>query len=98
MADFRLHIVTAQRVVFDEPVTSLTLPGEEGYFGLLAHHAPIVAVLGEGKMTLRRGTKEDTAQIKGGFLEMSDNVATLLLDELEGLGGIVRAEAEEEES
>jgi F-type H+-transporting ATPase subunit epsilon len=95
MADFRLHIVTAQRVVFDEPVTSLTLPGEQGYFGLLAHHAPIVAVLGEGKMTLRRGSREDEARIKGGFLEMSDNVATLLLDELEGLGDIVREPVEE---
>jgi len=94
MADFRLHIVTAQRVVFDEPVTSLVLPGEEGYFGLLAHHAPIVAVLGEGKMTLRRGSREDEARINGGFLEMSDNVATLLLDELEGLGDIVREPVE----
>jgi F-type H+-transporting ATPase subunit epsilon len=95
MADFRLHIVTSQRVVFDEPVTSLTLPGEHGYFGLLAHHAPIVAVLGEGKMTLRRGNREDDARIKGGFFEMSDNVATLLLDELEGLGSIVQEEAAE---
>jgi len=97
MSDFRLHIVTAQRVVFDEPVTSLVLPGEEGYFGILANHAPIVAVLGKGTMTLRRGQKEDEAQINGGFLEMSDNVATLLLDQLDGLGSIVRAEVEEEE-
>lgn len=90
MADFRLNIVTAQRTVFDEEITALTLPGEQGYFGLLAHHAPIVAVLGPGKMTVRRGNREDDATISGGFLEMSNNVATLLIDDITALGSLIR--------
>lgn len=85
MADFQLQIVTAQQTVFDDKVTALTLPGEDGYFGILAHHAPIVAVLREGQVTIRRGSREEFVTITGGFVEMSNNVATLLCDELTGL-------------
>lgn len=102
MADFRLQIVTAQRTVFDEKVTALTLPGEyslgpdapagakrpalePSYFGIMANHAPIVAVLQPGRATIRRGTRERTVQISAGFVEMSNNEATLLVDSIEGL-------------
>lgn len=85
MADFRLQIVTSQRTVFDENVTALTLPGEAGYFGLLAHHAAIVAVLKDGNVTIRRGAREDRLTVGGGFLEMSNNVATLLAQDMKGL-------------
>lgn len=85
MADFRLQIVTAQSTVFDESVSAVTLPGEEGFFGVLAHHAPIVAVLRDGPVTIRRGTKEQILRIDSGFLEMSSNVATLLAEGLKGL-------------
>jgi len=85
MADFRLQIVTSQQTVFDEPVTALTLPGEEGYFGILAHHAAIVSVLGPGTVTIRQGVREEFVTITGGFVEMSDNQATLLADGLKGL-------------
>ncbi len=92
MADFRLQIVTSQHTVFDENVTALTLPGEDGYFGVLANHAPIVSVLKTGKVTIRRGAREDEVEISKGFLEMSNNVATLLAEELHGMEGVSGAE------
>lgn len=85
MADFRVQIVTAQQTVFDEQVTALTLPGVEGSFGVLAHHADIVAVLGPGNLTIRRGSTEISTPISEGFLEMSNNVATVLADGLDRL-------------
>jgi len=85
MADFRLQIVTAQKTVFDQKITALTLPGEGGYFGVLAHHAPIVGVLKEGQVTIRRGQREEFLKITGGFFEMSNNEGTLLVDQLTGL-------------
>jgi len=85
MANYRLQIVTAQEVVFDEDVTAVTFPGEDGYFGVLAHHAAIVSVLRDGNVTIRRGTREEQVGISGGFLEMSNNKATLLADNLQGL-------------
>lgn len=83
MADFRVQIVTAQRTVFDEQLTALTLPGAEGSFGVLAHHAAIVAVLKEGPVVMRRGNVEISIPISSGFFEMSDNIGTLLADGME---------------
>lgn len=85
MANFRLQIVTQQRTVFDREVTSLTMPGEEGSFGVWAHHRPIIAVLKEGPIDLRIGSTNHRHQITGGFFEMEGNKATLLVDDIEGL-------------
>lgn len=85
MADFRLQIVTQQRTVFDKDVTAATLPGEDGSFGVLAHHAAIIAVLRAGPVVLRQGTNLIEFSIDGGFFEMESNRATLLADGLHGL-------------
>ncbi len=85
MADFRLQIVTQQKTVFDRNVTALTMPGEEGFFGVLANHAPIIAVLKAGPMDIRIGTEVTRVKLGGGFFEMESNKATLLADSLEGL-------------
>jgi len=85
MADFRLQIVTQQSTVFDKRITSLTMPGEEGSFGVLAHHAPIIAVLKAGKAELRIGTQVQQFTIGDGFFEMENNSATLLVDWMKGL-------------
>lgn len=85
MADFRLQIVTQQRTIFDKEITSLTMPGEEGFFGVLAHHAPIIAVLKAGPVDMRIGTEVTRFRITGGFFEMESNKATLLVDSVEGL-------------
>ena len=95
MADFHLQIVTRQEAVFDEPVTALTLPGEDGHFGVLAHHAPIVSVLAAGDAVIRQGVREQTIEIEGGFLEMSNNRVTLLCYGLKGLDSLATRAQEE---
>lgn len=85
MADFQLQIVTQQRTVFDRRVTSLTMPGEEGSFGVWANHRPIIAVLKPGPIDLRTGSHTARYIIGGGFFEMEGNKATLLVDSIDGL-------------
>lgn len=83
---FHLQIVTQLKTVFDEDVTSLVLPGEDGMLGIRAKHAPIISVLQAGKVTIRRPVgRELQVTIDGGFIEMSNNRATLLAEGLEGL-------------
>ncbi|MDX2176160.1 MAG: ATP synthase F1 subunit epsilon [Candidatus Sumerlaeia bacterium] len=84
MPNYQLQIVTQQEVVFTGEVTALTLPGEEGYFGVLANHAPIIGVIGSGKAQMRVGKDEKSFEVSGGFFEMKDNKATLLVDTLSG--------------
>ncbi len=85
MADFSLQIVTQQKTVFNQSVTALTMPGEEGSFGVLAHHAPIIAVLKPGPVVIRTGSTVLKVEIGAGFFEMENNKATLLVDSLTGL-------------
>ena len=84
MADFTLQIYTQEKMVFDGEVTSLRVPGVDGYLGVLAHHAPLLCNLGEGKVTLRKGHEITEHRISGGFLEVQNNQATILADKLWG--------------
>ena len=59
-------------------------PGSEGYLGVLTDHAPLITGLIPGKLTI---TEADNRQIdyalSGGFLEVSNNIATILADAIE---------------
>lgn len=79
---FRLQVFTQEKKVVDENVTSVVLPGEDGYFGLLADHSPLIASLGQGTVTIRTDNNERQVQIGGGFCEVSNNTATILADSL----------------
>lgn len=81
---FRLKILTLEKSVYDADATSIVVPGVDGYFGVLAHHAPLMAALQPGKLTVvdAQGT-ESIYALSGGFLEVSGNVATLLADAIE---------------
>jgi F-type H+-transporting ATPase subunit epsilon len=99
MADktFTLEIVTPDRVVStDEDVVSLVVPGVDGYLGVMAHHAPLLTELTVGEITVRHsGNVEEHIATAGGFLEVSDNKATILSDAAEKAEEIDMTRAEE---
>jgi len=66
----KLEIVTPERLVFDETVDGVTLPGSEGELGILEHHAPLVSTLGVGELRIRTGGTEDWFAIVGGFVQV----------------------------
>lgn len=84
MAEFTFRLVTPQRIVFEGPVLSIQAPGSEGYLGVLAHHAPLITALKEGRLEMRDASGRVTAyRVGGGFLEVSNNVASVLADSAE---------------
>ena len=82
---FHLSILLPGKVAYETEASSLVVPAELGYLGVLAHHAPIIAQLRPGNITLRDSHDTTTSfTLKSdGFLEFSDNKATILLDSLE---------------
>jgi F-type H+-transporting ATPase subunit epsilon len=66
----KLEIVTPERLVFDETVDGVTLPGSEGELGVLPNHAPLVSMLGVGELRIRSGSTEDWFAIVGGFVQV----------------------------
>ena len=79
---FSLQILTPKRKVFSGEVTSLVVPGEMGYLGILSNHAPLVASLVPGKVTFRdpSGATRVMQSAGEGLLEVHHNQVTLLVD------------------
>ena len=79
---FRLQVFTQEKKVVDELVTSLQAPGLDGYFGVLADHAPLISALGSGSLTVVGNDGTRVMNLSGGFLEVANNTATILADSL----------------
>jgi F-type H+-transporting ATPase subunit epsilon len=92
---YKLTVITPERVIFDEQVSSLIAYGGDGYLQVLTNHCALLSTLQPGKLTITRenGDKLFYA-LSGGFLEFSKNVATILADALEFPGQIDIARAE----
>jgi len=84
MSTFSLEIVTPERVVFRGVVRSVQLPGEQGSFGVLARHAPMIAGLAAGAIRVvhENGDIERIAT-SGGFAEVRATQVLVLADTAE---------------
>jgi len=88
---FAFRLVTPQRLVLQAEIVSLQAPGSEGYLGVLAHHAPLLTGLKQGELSVRTPDGvEHRFRTPGGFLEVSDNRATVLADACEPLAAADR--------
>lgn len=82
MADtFEIEIATPERLLAREKAIRAQIPAKEGYIGVLPDHASLLSELGIGAMTYT--TPEDhrfSLAIRGGFLEIHNNVVRVLSD------------------
>lgn len=76
---YTLKIVTPQGVQYHGEVVHTLLPGEIGFAGVLAYHAPFAASSAGGRLEIQEKTGETKKfKIGPGFFEVRDNEATLL--------------------
>lgn len=81
---FSLEIIAPDKVVFRSEATSLTAPGVDGLFQVLYNHAPLLAQLGIGPMTVKTSDGRDAHfAVSGGFVEVRDNHVVVLVDTVE---------------
>ena len=91
MTPFQLSIVTPAKTVYEGEVTSVTLPAADGYLGVWAHHAPMVAAMRPGVLNFDDVENPDRGLIYAvgaGFCEVSDNKLIVLVDSAEAAGEI----------
>lgn len=86
MKSFQTEILTPQKTVFSGQAEALVLNGALGYFGILAGHAPLIARLAPGKLKLTRAGKESIYQAGPGFVQVSKERISVLLDEIKEAG------------
>ena len=84
MPSFNVSVVTQVKKILEQEAGYLRLRTSEGDIGILPNHAPLVAELSMGKMEIESPNKDrrDIYFLSGGFLEISDNQATVIADEI----------------
>ena len=76
-----LEILTPEKKIFSGEVYGVQLPGINGLFEVLDRHAPLVSALKAGKLKiLKDKSHTDSFTIKGGFVEVLNNKATVLVE------------------
>jgi F-type H+-transporting ATPase subunit epsilon len=80
MATFHFELVSPERLLFSGEVDQVDVPGSEGDFGVLAGHAPMVATLKPGILTVMSGGSAQRIVVFGGFAEVSPAGMTVLAD------------------
>ena len=84
MPSFNVSVVTQVKKILEQEAGYLRLRTSEGDIGILPNHAPLVAELSMGKMEIESPNKDrrDIYFLSGGFLEISNNQATVIADEI----------------
>ncbi len=80
MSQLHLKIVTPEKLILDEEVSQVNVSTEEGQLGILPNHANLMAKLTPGELVVKRGGKVESMAIGGGFLQVTDNVLTVMTD------------------
>jgi F-type H+-transporting ATPase subunit epsilon len=80
MATFKFDLVSPEKLLFSGDVDQVDVPGAEGDFGVLAGHAPAVATLRPGILTVHVGGSQEKIVVLGGFAEVSAEGLTVLAD------------------
>ena len=81
--NYPLRILTSERVFYEGRVVSLVAPGELGYLGVLANHAPLITTCVPGTFRFREPEgKVRLFKTGNGFLEVLRNEVTFLTEEI----------------
>ena len=90
-------VVTPERTLYDQPAEFVALTLYDGEIGIAAGHTPMIGRLGYGEMRVRReGEQTDRYYIEGGFVEVLDDVVSVLTQRAVPAGEIDAAVAREQ--
>jgi len=92
MATFHFDLVSPEKLAFSGDVDQVDIPGLEGDFGVLAGHAPVVAAVRPGILTVITGGTKQKIIVLGGLAEVSEKGLTVLADVATSLDELDRTE------
>jgi len=77
----QLSIVTPEKELFNGEITLIQLPGVNGLFEILKNHAPIISLLGKGKIKIiDKENKNHFFNISNGMVECNQNNIIVLIE------------------
>ncbi len=92
MATFHFDLVSPEKLAFSGEVDQVDIPGVEGDFGVLAGHAPVIAAIRPGILTMTSGGSKEKIIVLGGLAEVSEKGLTVLADVATSIDEVDRAQ------
>lgn len=93
MDKFKLEILTPNGEIFSGEVMSVTLPGEEGEFGVLAGHASLTTLLTSGVIDVEKEDKSvEAIVINWGVVQVDEGKVIILVEGAAAIRGADEAE------
>ncbi len=81
MATLNVRVVSPDKVVFEGESSSIVAPAWDGQVGIMPGHAPMLALLGSGKLNVDQpGGGSDSFHVAGGVLKVERNTVTVLTE------------------
>ncbi len=81
----RCEIVSQDRIVYQNDVDMVVLPGEAGQMGILPHHSPLLTLLNYGIISVKVKGNEEHFTVAGGIAEVQPDQVTILADAAENV-------------
>ena len=92
MATFHFDLVSPEKLAFSGEVDQVDVPGTEGDFGVLAGHAPVIAGVRPGIVTVTAGGRQEKIIVLGGIAEVNEKGLTVLTEVATSLEELDRAQ------
>lgn len=80
MAQLNCVVVTPEHTALEEKADFVALPLYDGEIGILPGHSPMIGRLGYGEMRIQVGGQERRYYIDGGFVQVANDVVSVLTD------------------
>jgi F-type H+-transporting ATPase subunit epsilon len=88
MDTFTLEVITPNGAIFNGEAVEVTLPGEEGEFGVLPHHATLTTLLKAGVIDIVTPDKKtQSVVVNWGVVQVTENKVTVLVDGAVAISG-----------
>ena len=78
MSKIKCMVVTPEKTSLEEWTEFVALQLNDGEIGIAAGHAPLIGRVGFGEMRLGTGDKVIRYYVDGGFVQVAENVVTIL--------------------
>ena len=78
MAELNCIVVTPEKTALETKAEFVAMPLYDGEIGILPGHSPMIGRLGYGEMRIRAGGTETRYYVDGGFVQVADNVVSIL--------------------
>ncbi len=75
------EMVSPERLLLSEEVTSVTVPGTDGDFTVFAAHAPVLSTMRPGVVDVQKASGEERIFVRGGFAEVNPAGLIILAEE-----------------